>query len=196
MNFEDYKMAFLSATLISILIVSSPTIALLLPATGERFSELWVLGPNHMAEDYPFNVSEGKKYQIYVGVRNHLGDLAYYAVYVKFRNQTQGPPNATSVQPSEQPSICEFRAFVTNGENWETPVAFTLSQVTFLNRTVLIKRIVVNGVGFPVDYRSKWDSTEKGFYFQLFFELWLYDVALSRFSFHNRFVGIWLNITR
>jgi len=196
MNLEDYKMTFMSASLILVLIASSPTVALLLPPGGERFTELWVLGSGHMAEDYPFNVREGKQYKVYVGVSNHLGSSAYYAVYVKFRNQTQLPPNATSSQPSAQPSIRDFRVFVANDGTWETLVTFSISQLSFLNRTVLVKRIVVNGVGSPVNYRSRWDSTDKGFFFQLFFELWLYDLASSRFSFHNRFVGIWLNMTR
>jgi len=195
-NLEDYRMAFTSTILILILIAASPTVALLLPASGERFSEFWVLGPGHMVEDYPFNVREGRQYRVYVGVSNHLGSSAFYMVYVKFRNQTQLPPNATSAQPSEQPFIREFRVFAANDETWETLVTFSISQATFLNRTVLVNRIAVNGVGFPVDYRTRWNSQDKGFYFQLFFELWLYDLDLERFSFHNRFVGIWLNVTR
>jgi hypothetical protein len=41
-----------------------------------------------------------------------------------------------------------------------------------------------------------WDSESHGFLFQLFFELWLYDLASQGFQYHNRFVGVWLNMTR
>jgi len=55
MNLEDYRRVFSAGSLVLILIVASPSLGLIMPFRRgtERFSELWVLGPNHMAEDYP-----------------------------------------------------------------------------------------------------------------------------------------------
>ena len=40
---------------------------------------------------------------------------------------------------------------------------------------------------------STWDSENEGYYFQLFFELWYYDVKLHDFRYYDQgFVGIWL----
>jgi hypothetical protein len=50
-------------------------------------------------------------------------------------------------------------------------------------------------VVFDVDAISVWDVEFGGFYFQLFFELWRFDLASYGFRFHNRFVGLWLNMT-
>ena len=63
LKIEDYKAVFAAVGLIGILILASPTLGLVvyLPG-GEKFSELWVLGPGHTAEDYPFNVTAGVNY--------------------------------------------------------------------------------------------------------------------------------------
>lgn len=51
-------------------------------------------------------------YLIYVGVGNHMVCLAYYVVYVKFRNQTGSLPNVTAGKPSPLPPSFKFRLFV------------------------------------------------------------------------------------
>ena len=197
MNLEEYRTLFAAGTLGLILMAVFPTLSLVVPFPrgGERFSELWVLGPNHMAEDYPFNVRVGEEYSIFVGVGNHMGSSSYYTVYVKLRNQTQPLPNATESTPSPLPPLYEFRAFVVDGETWEAPLTFTLLDVSRLDDSCFVSQMSINGVVFLVDSPSTWDSENNGFYYQLFFELWLYDVTSRGFRFHDRFVGIWLNVT-
>lgn len=88
MNLEEYRTLFAVATLGLISIAAFPTLSLVVPfpRSAERFSELWVLGSNHMAEDYPFNVRVGEEDRVFVGVGNHMGYSSYYKVYVKFRS--------------------------------------------------------------------------------------------------------------
>jgi hypothetical protein len=199
MNLEEYKSVFAVTVLGLILVAAFPTVSMILPFPegGERFSELWLLGPEHMAEGYPFNVRGGEMQgPIYVGVSNHMGSSEYYVVYVKFRNQTQPLPNATASEPSPLPPLYEFQFFLADGEMWETPVSFVVEDVVFEGNSSFVTEISVNGHVFPVDVFSGWDSEQNGFYFQLFFELWLYSGDLQVFEFHDRFVGIWLNMTR
>jgi hypothetical protein len=180
------------------LIAAAPTLGLIVqfPSGGKKLSELWILGPNHMAEDYPFNVRVNESYSVFVGVGNHMGVSSYYLVYVKFRNQTQSLPNDTSSEPSPLAPLYEFRAFVKDGGTWETRVAFGFPDVSFYGNSVSVNRVIINDEAFTVGAFSNWDSEHNGFYYQLFFELWLYNVASQSFQFHNRFVGIWLNMTR
>jgi len=180
-----------------VLLAASPALSLIVsfPRGGESFSELWLLGPNHMAEDYPFNVQTGEDYSLFLGVGNHLGHSAYYLVCAKFRNQTQPLPNASSSEPSSLSSIYEFQFFLADGDVWETPVAFEIPGASIQGDSVVVESISVNDRSFEVGCSSAWDSEYSGFYFQLFFELWLYDSARSSFQFHDRFVGIWLNMT-
>ena len=197
MNFEDYRTVFQVGSLVFVLLAASPALSLVVsfPRGGESFSELWLLGPNHMAEDYPFNVQAGEDYSLFLGVGNHLGHSAYYLVYAKFRNQTQPLPNASSSEPSSLSSLYTFEFFLADGDVWETPVIFQVLSASFQGNVVVVDRISVDDRAFQVGCSLTWDSENSGFYFQLFFELWLYNSERSSFEFHDRFVGIWLNMT-
>jgi len=197
MNFQDYRAVFQVGSLAFVLLAASPALSLVVsfPRGGESFSELWLLGPNHMAEDYPFNVQAGEDYSLFLGVDNHLGHSAYYLVCAKFRNQTQPLPNASSSEPSSLSSVYEFQFFVADGEVWETPVAIKILNASVQGNIMVVESVSVNDKASEVGCSSIWDSEYSGFYLQLFFELWLYNSTRSSFQFHDRFVGIWLNMT-
>jgi len=191
LKLEDYRTVFVAVGLIGIIICALPTLslALRLPA-GEKFSELYYLGPGHMAEGLPFNVTADTNYLIYLGVGNHMSSSAYYVVYVKFRNQTGPLPNATTGTPSPQPPLYEYRIVLQDGKSWEGPLTFSLSG----NQT-LINSLAINGAAFSVNERVDWDNARKGYYYQLFFELWIYNAEADTIQFHNRYVTLWLNMT-
>jgi len=197
MNLEEYRTVFAAGSLVMMLIVAAPTLGLIVPFPREmeRFSEFWVLGPNHRAEDYPLNVRVNESYSVFVGVSNHLVSSSYYLIYVKFRNQTQPLPNVIASEPSPLPPLYEFRALVANDGTWEAPLKFRVLEVSYNDDSMFIDRLSINDVVFVVNASARWDLEYKGFYFQLFLELWLHDVASQSFRFHNRFVGIWLNMT-
>jgi len=193
---EDYKVAFAAIGLIGTLLFASPTLGLVLHLPrGEKFSELWVLGPRHMAEDYPFDVKAGISYSVYVGVGNHMGSSAYYVVYMKFRNQSEPLPNATAGTPSPLPPLYEYRVFLQDGKSWETPLTFLFSGVSFVANYCTVESLIINGVAFRVDKSVSWDAEDSGYYYQLFIELWIYNAESGTFQFHNRFVSVWLNMT-
>jgi len=197
MNLDEYRTVFVAASLVLVLIVAAPTVGLIVPFPrgGEAFSELWLLGPKRMAEDYPFNVRINDTYRVFVGVGNHLGISSYYLIYVKFRNSTQPLPNVTASQPSPLAPLYEFRAFVTDGDAWEKPFKLIVLEASRSDDSTVINRLAVNDVVLDVNFSTSWDSAHNGFYFQLFFELWLFNVNTQSFQYHNRFVGIWLNMT-
>lgn len=198
MSLEEYRTAFWVASLALIMIATLPTLSMVMsfPSSRERFSEFWLLDSEHATENYPFNVrADEKRGPIHLGVGNRMGISEYYLVYVKFRNQTQQLPSSTASKPSPLPSLYEFRFFLADGEAWEAPLSFVIKDTSLRKGSIFVGSVSINGVTFPVGYSSTWDSENKGFYYQLFFELWIYDLASSRFQFHNRFVGTWLNIT-
>jgi len=193
---NGFNILFLLVGLVLTLIVVTPALSLVsLPRSGEHFSELWLLGPERMAENFPFNVSVNEQHRVYVGVGNHLGKLAYYSLYVKFGNKTHQLPNSTTSEPSPLPPLHEFRFALSDGEVWEAPLIFDFEYVLLQENVSLVQSVSINGVVFPVDYISVWDSDRNGFYFQMFFELWLYDMASSDFQYHNRDARLWLNMT-
>jgi hypothetical protein len=163
--------------------------------SGERFSELWILGPGHMAEGYPFNVRAHVSYLVYLGVGNHMGSSAYYGVYVKFRNQSEALPNATAETPSPVPSLYEYRVFLEDGKSWEAPLTFSFSDISIVENRSTVGSLAINDFSLSVDKPALWDVENNGYYYQVFMELWIYDASSGAFQFHNRFVGIWLNMT-
>ena len=196
MNLEEYRTLFLVVTLGLILVAASPALSMVVPHGGsERFSEFWLLGPTHMAECYPFVVGVDEEYRVFVGVGNHMGGSEYYMVNVKFRNGTQSLPDVGGSVAGSLSSLYEFRFFVGDKGIWEFPVSFVVEDVVVEDDVLNVGDVVVNGVNFPVDVSTVWDSDADGFIFQLFFELWRYDDLSESYRFDDRYVGLWLTVT-
>jgi len=202
LTFNEFRVLFLTVTGVLALLVASPALSrvLVYPRT-EFFTELWILDANRRAEDYPFNIARNYNYSIFLGVGNRLGYCAYYLVEVKLRNQSQPAPTSFGPNenrtPSSMPSLFYITAFVADEQVWELPLTFsfdygyneTFSQVEFYSLT--LNNIVINLNGYEV----VWDSSRKGFFVNLFFELWLYNASANDFYYHGRFVDLWLNMT-
>ena len=188
LKLDDYKIFFVVLGLMTILLFASPTLALVfrLPG-GERFSELWILGPNHMAENYVFDVNEGETHLVYVGIGNHMGSSSYYVLYVKLRNQTEPLPNATLGTPSPLQPLFEYRVFLQDGKNWEAPLNFSLSNIVFSGNQSLVENLTINNTTFRVDKAATNDPANNGYYYQLLIELWIYNQESDQIEFHNRF---------
>jgi hypothetical protein len=196
MSIDDLKLLYGIGCLVLGLIILSPTLAMVISLPGgERFSELWILGPEHLAENYPFNIVEGRVYNISLGVANHMGKTEYYVVYVKVRNQTEPLPNSVNGTPSPLNPVFEYRVFLGNSEVWEKEISFSLKEFTFENGSCRVSKLVLGGNSIDIDKVAFWDAENRGFYFQIFFELWIYDSKVMGFQYHNRFVGLWLNAT-
>lgn len=198
MNFYDYRLVFVAVTGILVLLVASPAMSrlLVLPRT-ESFTEFWVLGSNHKAEDYPFSVTPTNNYNVFLGIGNHLGRFAYYLVEVKFRNQTQSAPSSFNRTSSSLPSLFNITAFVADEESWELPLTFSFNY-TFAETPsrMEIDTMTFNSVELEMhSYALFWDSNRTGFFGNLFFELWIYDSTASGFQYHERFLGLWFNLT-
>lgn len=196
MDLREYEVAFIVVTAIVALIVASPALSriLVFPRT-EFFTEMWLLGPNNTAEDYPFNLTSGQNYTVNLGLANSLGYAAYYVVEVKFRNETEpGPTNSTA---SSLPSLFNITAFVADQGSWQIPLTFgfnysvneSVPLVSFYNMT--FNDVTLDLTGQTAAY----NTTRSGFYGNLFFELWIYDTTLNSFQFNQRSVWLWLNMT-
>jgi hypothetical protein len=196
MNLEEYRTLFLVVTLVLVLVAVSPVLSVVVPFGGgsESFSELWLLGPNHMAEGYPSNVSDGEEYSVFVGVGNHMGCSEYYRVYVKIGTGSEVLPDIDGGVPSSLSSLYEYRFFVADGGVWESAVSFGFEDVVVEGDVLSVGEVVVDGVSFPVDVSAVWDAEKEGYFFVLFFELWRYDGEYNSFRFDDRFVGLWLNL--
>jgi hypothetical protein len=195
-NFGDAKLVYVFSCVALGLIILSPTLAEVVTfPSGEKFSELWILGQNRMAEGYPFNVSAGVSYRVYLGVGNHMGDLGYYRVYVKFRNESEPLPNSTAGLPSALEPVFQYDMLLRNNETLERELSFSFEGVFFEKNFCRVSKVLVGDYAVDVGKVAVRNETSNAFYYELFFELWIYNATVSSFQFHNRWVGLWFNMS-
>ena len=197
MKLEGYKLIFVAVGLIGVLLIATPAIAAAIPRLpGEaQFSELYLLGPNQTAANYPSNVAVGQNYSVYVGVGNQLGSSAYYVLYVKLGNETDALPNNTLGTPSSLSPLYEYRFSIQNNMNWESLMNFSVSSASIAGKNSQINTLQINGISFNVDKPAAYNSNSTTFTYRLFFELWRYNVQSSSIQFDSRFVSLNLNLS-
>ena len=197
LDLHEYKVLILVVTAVSALIVASPALQRLLvyPQT-EFFTELWYLGPGHMAEDIPYNISRGESYSLFLGVANHLGRCAYYSVQVKFRNANQSAPDSFNRTSSSQPAVYNVYTFVADNGTWELPVTFSFDYAYDSDSLrVDFHSLVFNGETIDLNgYSTFWNPERNVFFGNLIFELWIYDNATGSFRYHERYVDLKFNM--
>lgn len=166
----------------------------------QRFSEIWILGPERTAAKYPFSLNVNNSYscQFFVGVKNDLGHDMDYLLQVKLSNQTDVLPDHSNLTPSPLQSVYEFKFSLSNEEIWETYVNLTVpeSAFFFVERNMMnLTGIILNSTsisGFSLTLTRTIET--RGYPFLVFFELWAYDTTFQKFTYHNRFVSLWLNL--
>jgi hypothetical protein len=226
MNLHSYSALILVVTAVLALFVASPALErVLVYPQAEFFTELSLLGPSNLAQDYPYNITTGENYTVYLAIGNQLGSCAYYQVYVKFRNQTQSAPDSFNRTASSLPSLYNMAAFVADKETLEMPLNFafdysfqnvtrtfysnvTLAQGAGNNDTIEqradnitllqanLNSLKINNVTLGLQgFSSDWNPQTGKFYGDLVFELWIYNVAIGGFQYHERFVDLKFNMT-
>ena len=198
MNIKEYGVLFWIVVGVLALLVASPALQRLLiyPQT-EFFTELWLLGPEHKGENYPFNITRNENYNVFLGVANHLGHGAYYVVQVKFRNLTQSGADSFNRTSSSLPSLYSIAAIVADKETWELPVVFSFDYAYDVNVSqVYFNRVMFNDVVLDLNGSSAaWDPQRSGFFGNLFFELWIYNDTIGNFQYHERYTDLKFNMT-
>ncbi len=196
MKLHDYKTVFIVVGLVGILLIATPVIGRVVQLPmGEAFSELYLLGPERITENFPFNIVAGQNYSIYVGAGNHLGASAYYLIYTKFGSNADALPNATAGTPSPLQPLFEYRFVLEDGAVFERPLSFSIVNASFASNQSVVETVDVNGVSFNVDKQVDWDTEQQGFYYRLLVELWSYNPQSNIIKYNNRFVYLQLNLT-
>jgi uncharacterized membrane protein len=196
MKLGDYKLIFIVAAIIGSLLIASPAIAgvIRLPEV-EQFSELYLLGPERMAQNYPSNIAIGENYSVYVNVGNHLGSSTYYVLYLKLANATDQLSNSTLGIPSPLVPLYEYRLSIPDNTNWQNPLQFSVSKATIKGNNSQINILTINDQTLYLEKSATWNSNNTKFAYQLFFELWLYNETTGLVEFNNRYVSLQLNLT-
>lgn len=195
MNLQQYKFVFIAIGLIGVLLIASPVFADVISfPSSEHFSELYILGPNKMASDLPFNIVTGQNYTIYLGIGNHLESSTYYVCYIKLRNQTESFPNENKL-PSSLSHVYERKLFIQYNSNYTIPLTFLLSNFSISNNQFYLESLVINNEEIKVNKIANFDQENNGYYFMLFIELWVLNPQSESLEYQQRYVFFWLNVT-
>lgn len=199
-SLDQYRYFFVFVGLIGIILLSVPSASILISSQqGHPFSELYILGSEHIAEKYPFNVSSESDYSVYLGVVNHLGSSAFYEVDLKLLNSSEAIPNSASGVSSPLPVLYSYNVFLMDGQTWETISDFSFSNVTIRElsgRNVSSVGVMnISHIPVQVDKSVEWDGENSGYFYRFVVELWTYNATSNAFRFDGRFVSLWLNVT-
>lgn len=193
-SFQRYRNLILVIVAILVLVVATPLIEQYVSAPKiEPLTELSILGPYHNAT-YPYNLTSGDIYPLYITINNELGSQARYKLEIKFRNQEQSGPDSFDHTASGLSPIASFTFEVDDGKSVESQINFEFNYQSDSRQSTL-DNIVVNGTKADMDNLIvEWDSNAKAYLGNLFFELYLYDDSSGGFVYNQRYVGIWVNL--
>jgi hypothetical protein len=176
------------------LLIATPIISgLITSPQGEPFSELYILGPERMAQGYPYNIRPNQNYTVYFDVVNHVGSSAYYLVYIKFLNTSDALPDATSGIVSTAQTLYKNRDLIPDDHATESKLTFSISNTIVINKQLTIGNLHLNGEDISVNKPTVWNSTTSEYQYKLLFELFIYNSQSNAEDFDRRFVYLQLN---
>lgn len=147
----DRETTHLALAVVAILAVFA-AIYPVLPANGEAFSELGVLGPNQKIAGYPTSVALGQQFNLYVYVGNHEGEVGYYQVLVKEGNSGTVVSNSTSA--SLPPVLTESLVLADNSSTI-FPVSLSMGTAG-LNQRLIFELWMFNSTAGHFAYTGLW----------------------------------------
>lgn len=107
-----------SLLLIASIIGSSATLVyvMVIPNSGERFTEFYLLGPNGIASDYPTNMTFGEEGKVIIGIVNHEYKNFTYHLEVNFNGTLIHEEHILLIMNEKREISFTFKA-IKKGEN-------------------------------------------------------------------------------
>jgi uncharacterized membrane protein len=192
LSFANHKLILLFLTAVAIFMVALPFAQqTIINKRSEPYSEMWLLGQQHTADNYPSTIEPNHDYTVFLDVNNNMGKMVQYMVKVWFFNTTP------STQTTLGLPVYSITAAIANEETWALPVTFSIDyahdETTF---GVNVTSIKINSLDTKADGTFvAWNSTKEGRYGYLHFELWAYDTNARNFKNFNCSVDLRFNMT-
>jgi uncharacterized membrane protein len=145
---ETATLALAVVTILAVFVAISP----LLPTTGEKFSELGVLGPDQKIGGYPTSLAVGQHFLLYTYVGNHEGGPGYYQVLVKAGNQSTTVSNSTS---ADAPLILTHFLVLSDNSSTTFPVTLSMPHAG-LDQRLIFELWMFNSTTTQFTYTGLW----------------------------------------
>lgn len=194
---QKYRALILVIIAVLALLAVTPLIQQYVSApTTQPITELYMLGSNHNAT-YPYNITSGESYLLYLTVNNHLGSSGNYMLQMKFRNQTMSGPDSFNHIESNLTALAKYTFTLDNDKSFELPVNVTFNyQLDQILPQMNLNNITVNDQTFQMDNLAvPWDSSKNAYLGNLFFELYLYNSTTNDFQYNQRYLSLWVNLS-
>lgn len=190
------KIIIIAISILGLLIIVSTLFIGIIKLPEEKyFSEIYLLGPEQMAQNYPFNIIPNQNYSVYLGVGNHLGATTYYIVNVMLLNNEQMFPESYSEISSSIETLYRCRFLIQNDERFEYPLIFSIANVSIYENKLKVGNLFINGIDYPVNITTLWDSKDSTFEYRLIFELWKFNSNNWLIQSDGTWVSLRLNAT-
>ncbi len=193
MNF--YRNSGVPAVAALILIASAVLLYVQTPTFDTQkstYTELWILDANHMADNFPFNITRNTDYSLFLGISNHLGASTCYQVKLKSHNSTQTIEDNSVLAPSSFSSIYNLTISVADNESWKLPITLSFNyDNNSAQRKITLRSITFNGNVLNIENGEiHLDEKRNGYFENLIFELWIQNDNLGTFEYHGRRVEL------
>jgi hypothetical protein len=156
-----------------------------------------LLGDNHQAI-YPSNISSGELNRFYLEVTNHMGNAVYYEIHTKFGGPNDSGPDSFRHKNSNLEAIDVMFFEAVNNQSVEFPldVSFDYS-IDDAASELHLMNLTINGEPLNVEDKTiEWDLERKGYYGNLFFELWIQNDTVNTLQYHQRYVSLWFKFNQ
>jgi hypothetical protein len=147
-----------------------------------------------MLEKLPYAIQENTEYTFYLGVSNQMSSSNYYICTVKLGTGSEAFPDPNLGVPSTLPALYEYNQCIEEGKSWETPLTFTVNNLTISEGNLLLPSITINGIDYAVNKQIRWDFERNGYFVNLFIELWVFNSETCLSEFNNRYVSLSLKL--
>jgi hypothetical protein len=202
--FRDYKPLLTICVLIGILILAVSIVGSVWPRYEESFFEVGLLGKDKKAENfYPTNSSSievGSNTTWYIYIHNHMKSSQSISIRVKLLNLTMLTPDDRKHEPSPYPFFAEIPLSLDTEETLNIPFQWSVLEASYLNGSVVIRRLMVNNQSVEVNVSTSSLSEAR---FRIVFELWIYDENSGQYRFwwesnnelYSASIYIWFNLS-
>jgi hypothetical protein len=195
MKLNDYKTIFIAVALIGSLLIATPALSAVIQFPGaSQFTELYMLGSTHQFSDYPYNITSGENYTVYLGIANHERTPIYYQLSVKFADNNASLPNVANGTCNPQNSLYETLFSLQAEEVFGQNFSFALLGAVFANNQSFVAAVNLNGYVLNVNSSSSFDPSSGGFHYWIIFELWIYNPQSGSMQYNNHFSTLQLNL--
>lgn len=115
-------------SLAAILVLSTVAYTVLSPKPVRYFFEIYPLGAEGIATNYPTEVAVGQPIKVWIGVSNHMGRVEYILVYVKVGANATAIPDDKTLTPSTATPYKQLEYFLMDNQTQTFPVTLSINK--------------------------------------------------------------------